>query len=191
MSKNLRTEKLSVGYGKKCVIEGIELDIEAGKIISLIGPNGCGKTTILRTVLKQLETLAGSVYVSGKDLSDMSGDDIAHFMSMVTAKRPVTELMTCREVVATGRYPYTGRFGLLNEKDEEKVREAIEFMHVESIAEEHPELKVCKVDVDENPELAQLFNVMSIPTLAAFKDGQLSGTAVGYQSKENVLKLFA
>ena len=62
---------------------------------------------------------------------------------------------------------------------------------VENIAEEHPELKVCKVDVDENPELAQLFNVMSIPTLAAFKDGQLSGTAVGYQSKENVLKLFA
>ena len=62
---------------------------------------------------------------------------------------------------------------------------------VENIAEEHPELKVCKVDVDENPELAPLFNVMSIPTLAAFKDGQLSGTAVGYQSKENVLKLFA
>jgi thioredoxin 1 len=47
------------------------------------------------------------------------------------------------------------------------------------------------VDIDENPELAQLFNVMSIPTLAAFKDGQLIGTAVGYQPKENVLKLFA
>ena len=61
---------------------------------------------------------------------------------------------------------------------------------VEKIAEEHPELKVCKVDIDENPELAQLFNVMSIPTLAAFKDGQLIGTAVGYQPKENVLKLF-
>ena len=62
---------------------------------------------------------------------------------------------------------------------------------VEKIAEEHPELKVGKVDIDENPELAQLFNVMSIPTLAAFKDGQLIGTAVGYQPKENVLKLFA
>ncbi len=62
---------------------------------------------------------------------------------------------------------------------------------VESIAEEHPELKVCKVDVDENPELAQMFNVMSIPTLAAFKGGQLTGTAVGYQPKDNVLKLFA
>ena len=62
---------------------------------------------------------------------------------------------------------------------------------VEKIAEEHPELKVGKVDIDENPELAQLFNVMSIPTLAAFKDGKLIGTAVGYQSEENVLKLFA
>ena len=62
---------------------------------------------------------------------------------------------------------------------------------VETIAEEHPELKVCKVDIDENPELAQLFNVMSILTLAAFKNGQLIGTAVGYQPKENVLKLFA
>ena len=69
---------------------------------------------------------------------------------------------------------------------------------VEKIAEEHPEIKVCKVDIDENPELAQMFNVMSIPTLAvsiptlaAFKDGQLTGTAVGYQPKENVMRLFA
>ena len=55
---------------------------------------------------------------------------------------------------------------------------------VEKIAEEHPEIKVCKVDIDENPELAQMFNV-------AFKDGQLTGTAVGYQPKENVMRLFA
>lgn len=61
---------------------------------------------------------------------------------------------------------------------------------VEAIAAEHPELKVGKVDVDENPELAQQFNVMSIPTLAAFKDGKLIGTVVGYRPKESVLDLF-
>lgn len=61
---------------------------------------------------------------------------------------------------------------------------------VEAIAAEHPELKVGKVDVDENPELAQQFNVMSIPTLAAFKDGKLLGTVVGYRPKESVLELF-
>ena len=62
---------------------------------------------------------------------------------------------------------------------------------VERIAEEHPEIKVCKVDIDENTELAQRFRVMSIPTLAAFRNGQLAGTTAGYQAKENVLKLFA
>lgn len=61
---------------------------------------------------------------------------------------------------------------------------------VEAIAAEHPELKVGKVDVDENPELAQQFNVMSIPTLAAFKGGKLIGTVVGYRPKESVLDLF-
>lgn len=61
---------------------------------------------------------------------------------------------------------------------------------VEAIAAEHPELKVGKVDVDENPELAQQFNVMSIPTLAAFKGGRLIGTVVGYRPKESVLDLF-
>lgn len=60
----------------------------------------------------------------------------------------------------------------------------------EAIAAEHPELKVGKVDVDENPELAQQFNVMSIPTLAAFKGGKLIGTVVGYRPKESVLDLF-
>ena len=62
---------------------------------------------------------------------------------------------------------------------------------LEDIADAENDVKILKVDIDENPELAQLFNVMSIPTLAAFKDGQLIGTAVGYQPKENVLKLFA
>lgn len=61
---------------------------------------------------------------------------------------------------------------------------------VETIAAEHPELKVGKVDVDENPELAQQFNVMSIPMLAAFKEGKLIGTVVGYRPKESVLELF-
>lgn len=61
---------------------------------------------------------------------------------------------------------------------------------IETIAAENPGLKVGKVNVDDNPELAQQFNVMSIPTLAAFKEGKLTGTAVGFQPKENVLELF-
>ncbi len=61
---------------------------------------------------------------------------------------------------------------------------------VDEIAEENDALKVCKVNVDDEPELAQKFNVMSIPTLVAVKDGETIGTSIGYQPKEAVLELF-
>jgi thioredoxin 1 len=61
---------------------------------------------------------------------------------------------------------------------------------VDEIAAEHPELKIGKVNVDEQPSLAQQFDVMSIPMLAAFKDGQLVNTTVGVQPKDRILALF-
>ena len=60
---------------------------------------------------------------------------------------------------------------------------------VAEIAEEHPEIKVCKVNVDDEEELAQQFGVMSIPFIAAFKGGNLTKSTVGFQSKENLLSL--
>lgn len=61
---------------------------------------------------------------------------------------------------------------------------------VKEIAEEHPEYKVCKINVDEEMTLASQFNVMSIPFVAVFKDGKVTNSTVGYQSKENLLSLF-
>ena len=60
---------------------------------------------------------------------------------------------------------------------------------LDTIAEETPSVKVCKVNVDEQPELAQTFKVMSIPTLAAFRDGKLTGTSVGVRSKAQILQM--
>ena len=61
---------------------------------------------------------------------------------------------------------------------------------VEQIAEENPDIKVCKVNIDDEQELAEQFNVMSIPTLIAFKDGKVLNSSVGLQPKENILSLF-
>lgn len=61
---------------------------------------------------------------------------------------------------------------------------------ISEIAKEHPEIKVCKVNVDEQMELAQKYNVMSIPFVVAFKDGKVVSSSVGYQAKENILALF-
>ena len=60
---------------------------------------------------------------------------------------------------------------------------------IEELAEEHPEIKVCKVNVDDEPDLAQQFNVMSIPFVASFKGGQLHKSSVGVQPKEALLSL--
>lgn len=60
---------------------------------------------------------------------------------------------------------------------------------ISEIAEEHPEIKVCKVNVDEENALAMQHNIMSIPCLVVYKDGKISATTVGYQPKENILAL--
>lgn len=128
MSKGIRTEKLSVGYGKKIVLDGIDINILPGKITTLIGPNGSGKSTILKTILGQLDKLSGCIYIDNQTMEDVGRKELSRSIAMVMTKRPKTELMTCREVVETGRYPYTGYFGILNETDHKKVDEAFDYI---------------------------------------------------------------
>lgn len=127
MSKNgLRTENLSVGYGENILIRDISLQVEPGKILTLIGPNGAGKSTILKTLTRQLKAMGGGIFIGGSDMFSMKNEEIAKSLSMVMTDRVKTEWMTCREVVATGRYPYTGRMGILAEEDEREVDRALE-----------------------------------------------------------------
>ena len=60
---------------------------------------------------------------------------------------------------------------------------------VDEIAEEHPEIKVCKINVDDEPELAGQFGVMSIPTLLVFRDGKVAGSSVGVRPKDQILEM--
>ena len=124
------TQQLTVGYQKKPLIRDIEIRLKKGEILTLIGPNGAGKSTILKSIAKQLSLIGGVVCLEKEDLAQMSGQRLAQRMAVVFTERMRTELMTCEDVVATGRYPYTGRFGLLSEKDTAAVREAMELVHV-------------------------------------------------------------
>lgn len=127
------TEGLSVGYHKKPLIEHIEIALEQGEILTLIGPNGAGKSTVLKSIAKQLSLIAGTVYLNEKDMNRMSGTEISQKMAVLLTEKLRTELMTCEDVVATGRYPYTGRFGILSEQDRACVREAMELVHMTEI----------------------------------------------------------
>lgn len=125
---------LKVGYGKKVLIHGITLSVEEGKILTLIGPNGSGKSTILKTIIRQLKALGGAVYLNGKNQKDMSGNEIAKNLSMVMTEKLNPELMSCREVVATGRYPYLGTMGILSKEDWDRVEEAMATVRIWDIA---------------------------------------------------------
>ena len=131
----LKAENLSAGYGKKVVVGGVELSAEKGKILTLIGPNGAGKSTVLKTLCRQLEPLGGTVYIGKDELRSLSGNALARSVSVLLTGRIKTEYMRCIDVVETGRYPYTGRLGVLSDKDREKVSEALKMVDAEDLAE--------------------------------------------------------
>ena len=131
----LELRGLAVGYNGKALIHGIEIGVKRGEIVILVGPNGSGKSTILKTITSQLERISGQALLSGKDLREYSRKELAEQMAVVLTGRLQTELMTCRDVAAMGRYPYTGRLGILSEQDERKVDEALAQVHAEHLAE--------------------------------------------------------
>lgn len=129
------TEGLTVGYHGVPLIKDIRISLKKGEIMTLIGPNGAGKTTILKSIIQQLSPLGGVVYLDGKAVDQMTGKELSKKMSVVLTERVRPELMTCEDVVATGRYPYTGRFGILSDQDRRIVREAMELVHISELAD--------------------------------------------------------
>ena len=129
------TDNMAVGYGGKALIEEINLHVRRGEILTLIGPNGSGKSTILKSIIKQLALIRGTVWLDGKSMAQMTEADVARRLSVLMTERIRPELMTCRDVVSTGRYPYTGRLGILSAEDRQKVRECLELVHAQDLAD--------------------------------------------------------
>ena len=131
----ITAEGLAVGYGKVTVAGGISFTVGRGEVLTLIGPNGAGKSTVLRSIAAQLPILSGAVYIGGEDISAMRERELSRRISLVLTERLIAERMTCADVVETGRYPYTGRLGILTAEDRRAVAEAMELAGVTDLAE--------------------------------------------------------
>ncbi len=131
----ITTKNMTVGYNKTPLIKNIELNVKPGEILTLIGPNGSGKSTILKSITKQLSLISGTVFLDQQSVQSMKEQEISKKMSVVMTDRIQAELMTCEDVVSTGRYPYTGPLGILTSNDKEKVRQAMEMVHALELAE--------------------------------------------------------
>lgn len=124
---------LSVGYNGNSLIRDINIGINKGEIVTLIGPNGSGKSTILKSITRQLKVVRGNVFFDDTSLLKLPYKELASKMAVVLTDRIKTELMTCHDIVATGRYPYTGRLGILMQEDECLVEEAMQAVHAQEL----------------------------------------------------------
>ena len=124
---------LSVGYNGNSLIRDINIGINKGEIVTLIGPNGSGKSTILKSITRQLKVVGVNVFFDDTSLLKLPYKELASKMAVVLTDRIKTELMTCHDIVATGRYPYTGRLGILTQEDECLVEEAMQAVHAQEL----------------------------------------------------------
>ncbi|MDX9801950.1 MAG: ABC transporter ATP-binding protein [Spirochaetia bacterium] len=129
----LEISNLATGYktGKtlRQVTRLFSTSISKGKIISLIGPNGCGKTTLLKTISGMIKPLSGTVFYSGggitDDISKMSSAELASRRALVLTKPPEPGMMSVSEIVSLGRAPHTNWKGKLSEKDKEAIHNSL------------------------------------------------------------------
>lgn len=135
MSDFLSTENLTVGYDGQPLIREVCLRVQRGRIVTLIGPNGSGKSTILKTIVGQLSKVSGTVLLEGSPMEQLRQNEIAKKMAILMTQRVHPELMTCFDVVSTGRYPYTGALGLLSKEDKRIVMDAMALVHSADLAD--------------------------------------------------------
>ena len=122
----LQTRGLDVGYGRRCVVGNVTLDLVPGEVLCLVGPNGSGKSTLLKTIAGQIAPLGGSVLLDGRDASSFKADELARNLSVMLTGRMACEMLSCLDVVETGRIPYTNALGTLHEADREAVKSAMQ-----------------------------------------------------------------
>ena len=126
--------QLSVGYSlSHPVISDINLELRSGQLACLIGENGIGKSTLLKTLTGFLPKLKGSLLLGNRDIESFSQRELARQVSIVLTQKPDVQNLTIEEIVGLGRSPYTGFFGRLRAEDRKVVDDAIATMGIEKL----------------------------------------------------------
>jgi iron complex transport system ATP-binding protein len=139
MSNNsiLSTANLSIGYAtkkeKNVIAENLNLNLKQGKLIALIGANGIGKSTLLRTLSGIQKPILGTVLLNEKDIFVYNPIDLAQNLSLVLTEKLPASNLTVFELVALGRQPYTNWIGKLSEEDFKKINHALALTQIEHL----------------------------------------------------------
>lgn len=130
MTPALAIDNLSIGYGSKVVARNLDLQLWRGEVTALLGRNGIGKSTLIKTVTGNIPPLSGSVCVEGKPLSAFRKNQLARLVSIVSTSDALTGGLRLSEYVGLGRTPYTGIMGTLSGDDKNRVEEAMDLVGI-------------------------------------------------------------
>ena len=133
----IHLENLSIGYrakhSPKVVVSGLSADIGGGELTCLLGANGVGKSTLLRTLSAFQPKLGGHIYIIGKELEEYADCDLARLLGVVLTERPDVHNLSVEDLIGLGRSPYTGFWGTLHQEDREAVARAAALVGIEPL----------------------------------------------------------
>ncbi|MBU2920752.1 ABC transporter ATP-binding protein [Winogradskyella psychrotolerans] len=136
----LKVEDLAIGYNTKkvetVVASNINFELEKGQLIGLVGANGIGKSTLLRTLIKVQPALSGKILLNSKDLKSTSTIALAKQLSIVLTEPLLSKNLSVFELVVLGRHPYTNWIGNLSEDDLTIVNNALELVNISELKDE-------------------------------------------------------
>lgn len=135
MNYELVLQHLTVGYGEKAVLSDINQTLQPGQMVCLLGANGVGKSTLLRTLAGFHPPLSGKILIQGRDLTSLTLSERSKAVSVVLTERVEVPYMKVADLVGMGRSPYTGFFGTLTREDRQIADEAIEMVGIADLAE--------------------------------------------------------
>ncbi|MGN1033851.1 MAG: ABC transporter ATP-binding protein [Intestinibacter sp.] len=118
MTNSIETKNINISYGNVDIVENLNLEIPKGKITTIIGANGCGKSTILKTIARILTAKNGEIYINSKNIKKQSSKEIAKNMAVLPQSPQAPNGLTVEELITYGRFPH--KSGFRSEKKEDK-----------------------------------------------------------------------
>lgn len=126
---------VTLGYGDQIVLRDIDLEIKPGEMVGIIGPNGCGKSTLIKGITGLITPRSGQIFINGRNIAKMSRGDLARLIAVVPQNPLLPELFTAFEIVLMGRTPHLSRFGYEGQRDLTITQRAMEVTQTIAFAE--------------------------------------------------------
>lgn len=130
MSIILQTKNLSIGYNQKVVLKNINIELKQGDFVCIVGANGIGKSTLLKTLSGLLSKISGDIYIDTKTIESYKSDELYKNISVVLTDFINKSFLNVYDIVTTGRYSYSGLLSKMSLKDKEIIRHSIELVNL-------------------------------------------------------------